>query len=87
MRFLRYQCSILAMAYFVFLVMWKNRDGHSDYDRMVLWNPATRELKMLPLFPQQPNLYFVSHLGFGFDPKTNDYKVVRIMNFCSGIPP
>jgi F-box interacting protein len=56
--------------------LWKKR-----YDRLVLWNPATRESKILPPFPLQQDLYFVSHFGFGFDPKTNDYKVVRIMKF------
>jgi F-box interacting protein len=61
--------------------LWKKRDGHRDYDPLVLWNPATRESKMLPPFPQQRDLNFVSRFGFGFDPKTNDYKVVRIMNF------
>ncbi|XP_059450700.1 F-box protein CPR1-like [Corylus avellana] len=61
--------------------LWKNRDGHCDYGRLVLWNPATRESKLLPPFPRQSDLYFFSNLGFGFDPKTNDYKVVRIMNF------
>ncbi|KAE8021746.1 hypothetical protein FH972_007611 [Carpinus fangiana] len=60
---------------------WKKRDGHIDYDRLVLWNPATRESKILAPFPRKPKIYSVSHLGFGFDPKTNDYKVVRIMNF------
>jgi F-box interacting protein len=60
---------------------WKKRDGHSDYNPLVLWNPATRESKMLPPFPRQRDLCFVSHIGFGFDPKTNEYKVVSIMNF------
>jgi F-box interacting protein len=60
--------------------LWKNMHGPSDYDRLVLWNPATRESKLLPPFPRLPELYCFSHFGFGFDPKTNDYKVVRIMN-------
>jgi F-box interacting protein len=58
--------------------LWKKR----DYDRLVLWNPATRESKILPPIHRQldmPDL--TSTFGFGFDPKTNDYKVVRIMNF------
>jgi F-box interacting protein len=61
--------------------LWNMRDGYSDYDRLVLWNPATRESKMVPPFPRQQDLDFLTHIGFGFDPKTNDYKVVRIMNF------
>ncbi|KAE8021744.1 hypothetical protein FH972_007609 [Carpinus fangiana] len=61
----------------------KKRDGHSDFEsRLVLWNPATRESKTLPPIHRQldmPDL--TSIFGFGFDSKTNDYKVVRIMNF------
>jgi F-box interacting protein len=28
-----------------------------------------------------PTSTFISNFGFGFDPKTNDYKVVRILSF------
>jgi F-box interacting protein len=61
--------------------LWTTRGGYRDYDRLVLWNPATRESRILPPFPRQGDLDFVSYLGFGFDPKTNDYKVVSILNF------
>jgi F-box interacting protein len=47
---------------------------------MVLWNPATRESKMLPPM-DMPTSTFNSNFGFGFDPKTNDYKVIWILNF------
>jgi F-box interacting protein len=62
--------------------LWNMRDGYSDCDRLVLWNPATRESKILPPIHRQldmPDL--IPTFGFGFDPKTNDYKVVRIMKF------
>ncbi|KAF3951642.1 hypothetical protein CMV_022732 [Castanea mollissima] len=49
----------------------------------ILWNPCLRKFVQLP----KPNIKFRKHLtyipsfGFGFDTKTNDYKVVRIMTF------
>jgi F-box interacting protein len=59
--------------------MTKDGDMQPGYE-MVLWNPATRESKMLP--PMDiPTSTFTSNFGFGFDPKTNDYKVIRILNF------
>ncbi|XP_060199661.1 putative F-box protein At3g10430 [Lycium barbarum] len=40
-----------------------------------LWNPATREVRPLPLPP--PEISDGSRLGFGLDPLTKDYKVVH----------
>jgi F-box interacting protein len=69
-----------------FATLRKDRHWH-NYNRALLWNPTTRESKILPP-PPDPKLLdvpliFLSKdtLGFGFDPKTNDYKIVRIMNF------
>ncbi|XP_057432772.1 F-box/kelch-repeat protein At3g06240-like [Lotus japonicus] len=48
----------------------------------ILWNPATREVKFLPFPPPMRhahNTFFHVAHGFGFDPKTNDYKVVNIV--------
>ncbi|KAE8021742.1 hypothetical protein FH972_007607 [Carpinus fangiana] len=61
------------------LKMTKDGDLQPGYE-MVLWNPATRESKMLPP-TDMPTSTFTSNFGFGFDPKTNDYKVIRILNF------
>ena len=50
-------------------------------DRLCLWNPCVRKLVYLPF----PNVTYATHggfdatIGFGFDPKTNDYKVVRLV--------
>ncbi|XP_059451338.1 F-box/kelch-repeat protein At3g06240-like [Corylus avellana] len=55
-----------------------------DYDQIVLWNPATRESKTLPQIQPPPDVTDpVYDFGLGFDPKTNDYKVVRILTFNS----
>ncbi|XVF46359.1 hypothetical protein PTKIN_Ptkin03bG0020700 [Pterospermum kingtungense] len=52
---------------------------------LALWNPATREFKILPECNQniRPNesTYFVGTLGFGLDPLSNDYKVVYIQKY------
>ncbi|GAB2298407.1 hypothetical protein Dimus_032472 [Dionaea muscipula] len=50
----------------------QDRVGIKHHQSILLWNPATGELKAL----QHENRIHV--LGFGFDPKTNDYKVMLI---------
>ncbi|XP_057993135.1 F-box protein CPR1-like [Hevea brasiliensis] len=51
--------------------------------RFILWNPFIRKSLLLPL----PHLIFANvrnrcknFIGFGFDSRTHDYKVLRIMN-------
>ncbi|XP_058187772.1 putative F-box/kelch-repeat protein At1g12870 [Rhododendron vialii] len=44
---------------------------------MMLCNPAMREFKVLPQPPFHTR--YTSHLRFAFDPKTNDYKVLRVV--------
>ncbi|CAN1237175.1 F-box/kelch-repeat protein At3g23880 [Linum grandiflorum] len=57
---------------------------------IILWNPVTSETKILPPSPHHPTrssrarLYTKNHggyIGFGFDPETKDYKVVRVLEF------
>jgi F-box interacting protein len=46
-----------------------------------LWNPATKEFKLLPVKIHNKSslpLYYDDSSGFGFDPVTNNYKVVVI---------
>ncbi|KAK2431548.1 hypothetical protein QL285_029763 [Trifolium repens] len=52
--------------------------------RLVLWNPATREYKVIPkssfnYLPPQRHPCRVLH-GFGYDHVTNDYKVIRFID-------
>ncbi|GMH15983.1 hypothetical protein Nepgr_017824 [Nepenthes gracilis] len=47
-------------------------------DKIVLWNPAIREVRVLPNNLRREEKVQRSRIGFGYDPKTNDYKVVRI---------
>lgn len=55
----------------------------SNYHTVGIYNLATREVKSLPIPPYitgQPHVTTKTrYLGFGFDPKMNDYKVVRIV--------
>lgn len=50
---------------------------------MALWNPSLRKLVTLP----KPSIIHKScaycNIGFGIDPITNDYKVIRITYFFS----
>ncbi|GMI70328.1 hypothetical protein like AT3G06240 [Hibiscus trionum] len=54
-----------------------------DHDKAALWNPSTREFKILPQSSvQRPPLVDSTSFGcfgFGFDPRTDDYKVVRFV--------
>nr|POE69239.1 f-box protein cpr30 [Quercus suber] len=51
-------------------------------EEIFLWNPCVRKILQLPY----PDVTVDTHgasctsFGFGFDPKTNDYKVVRILS-------
>uniref|UniRef100_A0A5B7AFI7 Putative F-box protein CPR30-like n=1 Tax=Davidia involucrata TaxID=16924 RepID=A0A5B7AFI7_DAVIN len=51
---------------------------------ILLWNPATRVFKHLPPSPiaRPQSLPIKVVLGFGFDPNTNDYKVLRVVYYC-----
>uniref|UniRef100_A0A5B7BNK8 F-box domain-containing protein n=1 Tax=Davidia involucrata TaxID=16924 RepID=A0A5B7BNK8_DAVIN len=56
-------------------------DDHFGYTySLIIWNPVTRRSVTLP----KPGICFdvcgpyMGALGFGFDPQTNDYKVVRL---------
>ncbi|XP_059436781.1 F-box/kelch-repeat protein At3g06240-like [Corylus avellana] len=56
------------------------------YDKLkvVIWNPTTRETKVvpesnLPIFAPAGYCTHIQGMGFGFDAKTNDYKII---NFC-----
>ncbi|KAH7847028.1 hypothetical protein Vadar_021033 [Vaccinium darrowii] len=43
---------------------------------IVICNPAIKEFRVVPQPPYETRR--TSNLGFGFDPKSNDYKVIRI---------
>ncbi|XP_059670668.1 F-box only protein 8-like [Cornus florida] len=58
--------------------------GLWDWYRIVLWNPAIREFRVVPI--PNPNIPPFSSIqrrlsGFGYDPITNNYKVVRILGY------
>ncbi|XP_050245775.1 F-box protein At3g07870-like [Quercus robur] len=59
----------------------------NDADELFLWNPCVRKLLQFPI----PNVTFNTQcwihasIGFGFDPKTNDYKVVRILSILGSV--
>ena len=47
-----------------------------------VWNPCVRKYVKLPYpnFSFKNRDEFIHSIGFGFDPKTNDYKVVRMVS-------
>ncbi|XP_059670670.1 F-box protein At5g62510-like [Cornus florida] len=55
--------------------------GLCVWNHIILWNPAIREFRFVPI-PEPDLPIFTYHQrnfsGFGFDPITNNYKVVRI---------
>ncbi|XP_038699953.1 F-box/kelch-repeat protein At3g06240-like isoform X2 [Tripterygium wilfordii] len=53
---------------------------------IILWNPATKEMKTLPLTNLKPVSTFLDSygdIGFGFDHRTKDYKVLRFASYPS----
>ncbi|KAI8551341.1 hypothetical protein RHMOL_Rhmol06G0178400 [Rhododendron molle] len=66
--------------------------GYGYMDDMFLWNPSIRKFFAIPGY----NVTFQSHgsfmhcVGFGYDPVTDDFKVVRVVHTgvdCDRIPP
>ncbi|XP_038678541.1 F-box/kelch-repeat protein At3g06240-like isoform X2 [Tripterygium wilfordii] len=50
------------------------------FSKIAIWNPSSREFKPLPLSPiKRAKHSAFGSCGFGFDRKTNDYKVLRIV--------
>ncbi|GLT88301.1 hypothetical protein SLE2022_063340 [Rubroshorea leprosula] len=56
------------------IICFNDRD-----DRIIIANPATRKLRILPECCNCQVKPTVITLRFGYDPKTNDYKVVRVV--------
>nr|POF24520.1 f-box/kelch-repeat protein [Quercus suber] len=61
---------------------------HADInDSLFLWNPCVGKLLKLP----SPNITYATHgrfrtsIGFGFDPKTKDYKVIRVVTVLDSL--
>ncbi|KAL3742399.1 hypothetical protein ACJRO7_017814 [Eucalyptus globulus] len=64
----------------------RNREGQY----MHLWNLFTGKFKAVRLFPRRKEPRFLSKeansefVGFGFDARSNDYKIVRMLHFHVG---
>ncbi|KAK1357757.1 hypothetical protein POM88_051013 [Heracleum sosnowskyi] len=43
-----------------------------------IWNPSTRRFKILPA-PNKRSIQCDPYMGFGFDPVSSDYKILRIV--------
>ncbi|CAI9263864.1 unnamed protein product [Lactuca saligna] len=44
---------------------------------LILWNPSIRRKLIVPEFPQRSEPFTLRGIGFGFDPISDDYKVVQ----------
>lgn len=53
---------------------------YHDVLNVVLWNTAIRDAKLLPppLYMKLGGMYFGTGIGFGYDAKSNDYKVIAV---------
>ncbi|CAI9295056.1 unnamed protein product [Lactuca saligna] len=47
---------------------------------LILWNPSIRRKLIVPEFPQRSEPFTLRGIGFGFDPISDDYKVVQTSN-------
>ncbi|XP_058733435.1 putative F-box protein At1g32420 [Vicia villosa] len=56
-----------------------------DRDTVVLWNPTTKEFKVIPPSPAEslpPYEAIIKYIhGFGYDPFSDDYKIIRNVGF------
>lgn len=59
--------------------------SNSACDILYIWNPCTRQIKMLPV-PNSANYPVPIYLGFGFDSIANDYKILRIAKLRIRVP-
>ncbi|PIA31523.1 hypothetical protein AQUCO_04900079v1 [Aquilegia coerulea] len=53
---------------------------------MYLWNPSTREYKLVPFSPQPTKSATSSTYGFGYNAITKDYEIIMISAFFSHQP-
>ncbi|XP_030967325.1 F-box/kelch-repeat protein At3g23880-like [Quercus lobata] len=53
-----------------------------ELDRFILWNPSIGKSITLPKPCIKTHDFGICYPAFGFDPRTNDYKVVRIVVQC-----
>ncbi|XP_058214078.1 putative F-box protein At3g10430 isoform X2 [Rhododendron vialii] len=83
--------SVFGLCDGIFCLYWYSHDRGTGrpfrQPSIVLWNPATREVNMLPksLFdfpPYKPVSYCM--VGFGFDGKAKTYKVIKLVSFEVG---
>ncbi|KAK4259402.1 hypothetical protein QN277_005740 [Acacia crassicarpa] len=57
------------------------------YPSLLLWNPATREVRQLtPNTPNTKGVHLPLSIGFGFSPVINDYKVVITYHYFNFDP-
>ncbi|XP_050209264.1 F-box/kelch-repeat protein At3g23880-like [Mercurialis annua] len=52
---------------------------HVFNHKIILWNPTIRKYVIVPVPCISSDQIFMFVLGFGFDPKSNEYKLVRIV--------
>ncbi|GAB2214297.1 hypothetical protein Droror1_Dr00018639 [Drosera rotundifolia] len=60
------------------------RDNYEE--AFILWNPATREVELLP-YPLPPftppqvdyHTHHIRDFGFGYDPSSDDYKILAVI--------
>uniref|UniRef100_A0A7C9CR67 F-box associated beta-propeller type 1 domain-containing protein n=1 Tax=Opuntia streptacantha TaxID=393608 RepID=A0A7C9CR67_OPUST len=64
----------------VALLVWDCRRDNNSY--FALWNPATREFKVVrPRRPRSDRKRHGDIIALGFDPKSNNFKVIRSINY------
>ncbi|CAN1841751.1 F-box/kelch-repeat protein At3g23880 [Linum perenne] len=71
----------------IFCIAGTTRNANGNYlHSMILWNPTTSEKKIIPPGPSHPChsthvalMICAERIGFGYDPKTKDYKIVRVL--------
>lgn len=61
-----------------------NLNNHNGV-AIVIWNPAIKKFKPIPRSPYVSTLgkLTITDLGFGYNPRNNDYMIVRLLNVAT----
>ncbi|CAN1815203.1 Putative F-box protein At3g16210 [Linum perenne] len=60
---------------------------NNSESNVILWNPTTSDCRVLPsLSPLLSRPTWMMNIGFGYDPSTNDYKVVALVRYSCSYP-
>ncbi|XP_017220909.1 F-box/kelch-repeat protein At3g06240 isoform X1 [Daucus carota subsp. sativus] len=74
------ECGIVCVS----VCVYRWRAAKNNYD-FYLWNPATKQSKLIPLYTIPDDTIYGVASGFGFDNIDLDFKVVKVISGCAEV--